>query len=144
MATSSDNKAIVLRLIDEVLSKGNLAVADQLLDADFTLHLPGLPEPVRGSEGLKRASEAFCIGFPDRRVVVEDAFSEGDKVAVRVRQQGTHQGVFQGLNATGKQVNVTAIAIFRVVNGKIAEEWLSSDRLGLLQQLGAIPAPASR
>lgn len=99
---------------------------------------------MRGSEGLKRASEAFRIGFPDRRVVVEDAFSEGDKVAVRVRQQGTHQGVFQGLNATGKQVNVTAIAIFRVVNGKIAEEWLSSDRLGLLQQLGAIPAPASR
>ena len=63
---------------------------------------------------------------------------------VRAAQQGTHQGVFQGINPTGKQVNVTAIAIFRVVNGRIAEEWLSSDRLGLLQQIGAIPAPSSR
>ena len=145
MSTSSaDNKAIVLRLIEEVLSKGNLSVADELLDVNFVLHLPGSSEPLRGVEGLKRAAEVFRSGFPDRRFLVEDVISEGDKVAVRAVQQGTHQGVFQGINPTGKQVNVTAIAIFRVVNGKIAEEWLSSDRLGLLQQIGSIPAPSSR
>jgi predicted ester cyclase len=76
-------------------------------------------------------------------MLVEDAISEGDKVAVRVTQQGTHQGLFQGVNATGKRVSISAIAIFRVANGRIAEEWLSSDRLGLLQQIGAFPNPSS-
>jgi steroid delta-isomerase-like uncharacterized protein len=142
--SGANNKAIVLRLIEEVLSNGNLAVVDELIDPNFSLHLPGLQEPLRGTEGLKRAVEGFRSGFPDRRMVVEDAICEGDKVAVRVTQQGTHRGVFQGINPTGKQVNVTAIAIFRVADGKIAEEWLSSDRLGLLQQIGAYPQPQSR
>jgi predicted ester cyclase len=73
-------------------------------------------------------------------MLVEDAISEGDKVAVRVTQQGTHRGVFQGVNGTGTRVSVSAIAFFRVAN-RVAEEWLSSD---LLQQIGAIPAPSSR
>lgn len=142
--SGADNKAIVLRLIKEVLSDGNMAVVDEIIDPNFGLHLPGSQEPLRGTEGLKRAAEGFRSGFPDRRMLVEDIICEGDKVAVRVTQQGTHQGIFQGINPTGKQVNVTAIAIFRVADGKIAEEWLSSDRLGLLQQIGAFPQPQSR
>jgi len=144
MSAFANNKALVLRLIDEVLCKGNLAATDQLLDANFVLHFPGSPEPIRGVEGLKRVAENFLAGFPDRHVIVEDVICEGDKLAVRITQQGTHKGVFQGIAPTGKQVSVTGIAIFRVVNGKIAEEWLSSDRLGLIQQLGAVPEPASR
>jgi predicted ester cyclase len=142
--SGADNKAIVLRLIKEVLSDGNMAVVDEIIDPNFGLHLPGSQEPLRGTEGLKRAAEGFRSGFPDRRMLVEDIICEGDKVAVRVTQQGTHQGIFQGIIPTGKQVNVTAIAIFRVADGKIAEEWLSSDRLGLLQQIGAFPQPQSR
>jgi predicted ester cyclase len=115
----------VLRLIEEVFNNGNLAVADQLIDPNFTVHLPGSQEPVRGTEGLKRAAESFRSGFPDRRMSVEDVICEGDKVAVRVKQQGTHHGIFQGINPTGKQVNVAAIAILRVADGKIVEEWLS-------------------
>jgi steroid delta-isomerase-like uncharacterized protein len=143
MKVAMDNKALVLRLIEELLNKGNLTAADELLDPHFTLHLPGSQEPIRGIEGLKHVAEGFRTGFPDRRMLVEDAISEGDKVAVRVTQQGTHQGLFQGVNATGKRVSISAIAIFRVVNGRIAEEWLSSDRLGLLQQIGAFPNPSS-
>ena len=94
MSTSSaDNKAIVLRLIEEVLSKGNLSVADELLDVNFVLHLPGSSEPLRGVEGLKRAAEVFRSGFPDRRFLVEDVISEGDKVAVRAVQQHTSGGI---------------------------------------------------
>src|SRR5262249_20629816 len=144
MEVLTDNKSLVLRLIDEVLNKGNLAAADQLVDPNFALHLPGSSEPIRGVEGLKRVAEGFRTGFPDRRMLVEDAICDGDKVAVRVTQQGTHHGLFQGVNATGKRVSVSAIAIFRVANGRVAEEWLSSDRLGLLQQIGAIRTPASR
>ena len=137
--SGADNKAIVLRLIEEVMSNGNLAVADELIDPDFVLHLPGSQGPLRGTEGPKRAAESFRAGFPDFRMSVEDVICEGDKVAVRVKQQGTHNGIFQGIHPTGKQVNVAATAIFRVVEGKIVEEWLSSDRLGLLQQIGAFP-----
>jgi predicted ester cyclase len=142
--SGTDNKTIVLRLIEEVLSNGKWAVADELIDPNFALHLPGSQEPLRGIEGLKRAAEGFRSGFPDRRLLVEDIICEGDKVAVRVKQQGTHQGIFQGINPTGKKVNVPAIAFFRVANGKISEEWLSNDRLGLLQQIGAFPQPQSR
>lgn len=124
--SGANNKAIVLRLIEEVLSNGNLAVVDELIDPNFSLHLPGSQEPLHGTEGLKRAAEGLRSGFPDRRMLVEDIICEGDKVAVRVTQQGTHRGIFQGINPTGKQVNVTAIAIFRVADGKIAEEWLSA------------------
>ena len=122
MEVLANNKTVVLRLIDEVLNKGNLTATDQLLDPNFVLHLPGSQEP-------------------------EDAISEGDKVAVRVTQQGTHQGVFQGVNGTGTRVSVSAIAFFRVANGRVAEEWLSSDRLGLHPRsalwppLGSLPRP---
>jgi len=143
MKVAIDNKALVLRLIEEVLNTGNLTAADELVDPNFALHLPGSLEPIRGIEGLKRVAEGFRTGFPDRRMLVEDAISEGDKVAVRVTQQGTHQGLFQGVNATGKRVSISAIAIFRFANGRIAEEWLSSDRLGLFQQIGAFPNPSS-
>ena len=103
--SGANNKAIVLRLIEEVLSNGNLAVVDELIDPNFSLHLPGSQEPLHGTEGLKRAAEGLRSGFPDRRMLVEDIICEGDKVAVRVTQQGTHRGIFQGINPTGKQVN---------------------------------------
>jgi predicted ester cyclase len=138
--SGADNKAIVLRLIEEVLSSGDLTVADELIDPNFALHLPGSQE-LRGTKGLKQVAEGFRSGFPDRHVLVEDVICEGDKVVVRVRLEGKHSGFFQGIDPTGKQVNVTAIAIFRIADGRIAEEWLSSDRLGLLQQIGAIAQP---
>jgi len=138
-----DTKGLVLRFIDEVLRKGDLGTADQYLDAGFVPHLPGSSEPVRGVEELVRVTEGFRIAFPDRRVTVDDIISDGDRVAVRVTQEGTHQGSFQGMAMTGKRVGVTAIAIFRIANGKVVDEWLSSDRLGLLQQLKAISAPTT-
>jgi predicted ester cyclase len=132
--SGADNKAIVLRLIEEVMSNGNLAAADELVDPNFVLHLPGSQEPLGGVEGLKRVAESLRAGFPGLRMSVEDVICEGDKVAVRITQQGTHT---VSMRPKIRQVNVAAIAIFRVVEGKIVEEWLSSDRLGLLQQIGA-------
>ena len=70
--SGANNKAIVLRLIEEVLSNGNLAVVDELIDPNFSLHLPGSQEPLHGTEGLKRAAEGLRSGFPDRRMLVED------------------------------------------------------------------------
>ena len=75
--------------------------------------------------------------FPDWHTTIEDLIAEGDKVVVRMMQRGTHQGTFFGLAATGKQVTVAGIAIFRLRNGQIVEEWLITDQLGAMQQLGA-------
>ena len=76
--------------------------------------------------------------FPDRRYTVEDLLAEGDKVVVRFTTSGTHLGEFQGIPATGKTGTVTGIAICRIRDGRIAEQWVEFDQLGMLQELGLI------
>ena len=83
----------------------------------------------------------FLAAFPDLHVTIEDVVAEGDRVVVRTTYTGTHQADLQGIPATGKTVSESAITIFRLANGKIAEGWLVADNLGLMQQLGVIPAP---
>jgi steroid delta-isomerase-like uncharacterized protein len=97
------------------------------------------PEPL-DSNGYKGFMSALLAAFPDSRVVIDDVIAEGDKVAVRHRLQGTHQAEFQGIPATGRQVEVNGIVIFRIANGKIAEAWLNADIMGMMQQLGVVPA----
>lgn len=134
------NKKVVIRLIEDVVAAGKLDVADEIVAADFQLHLAGAAEPIRGIEKLKEEVTTFRAAFPDRKIRIEDVIAEDDKVAVRVTQECTHQGIFQGVKPSGKRVIFTNFVIFRVARGKIAEEWLSSDRLGLLQQIGALPS----
>ena len=97
------------------------------------------PEPL-DADGHKAFMSALLAAFPDSRFIVDDVIAEGDKVAVRHRLQGTHQADFQGVSATGKQVEVGGIVIFRIENGMIAEAWLNADIMGMLQQLGVVPA----
>ena len=75
--------------------------------------------------------------FPDWDLVVEDMIGEGDKVVTRWRAHGTHQGRFAEIEPTGRKVEVTGIAIDRVVNGKRVEGWVQWDMHGLLRQLTA-------
>jgi steroid delta-isomerase-like uncharacterized protein len=98
------------------------------------------PQPL-DSAGYRQAICAFLNAYPDSRFSIDDVIAEGDTVVIRHSLRGTHQAAFQGIPPTGKQVKVGGIATFRVVNGKIAETWLDADILGMLQQLGAIPAP---
>jgi steroid delta-isomerase-like uncharacterized protein len=97
------------------------------------------PEPLN-ADGYKGFMSALLAAFPDSRFPVDDVIAEGDKVAVRHRLQGTHQAEFQGIPATGKKVEIGGIVIFRIENGMIAEAWLNADLLGMLQQLGVVPA----
>ncbi len=83
---------------------------------------------------------AMVAGFPDGKWILDDAVAEGDKVAVRYTFRGTHQGELLGIPPTGKQVTMTGINIYRIVNGQFAEIWESYDKFGLLQQLGVLPA----
>ena len=97
------------------------------------------PEPL-DADGHKGFMSALLTAFPDSRFVVDDVIAEGNKVAVRHRLQGTHQAELQGVPATGKQVEVNGIVIFRIENGKIAEAWLNADIMGMMQQLGVVLA----
>ena len=83
----------------------------------------------------------YRSAFPDIQFTIEDLIAEGDKIVTRYTARGTHRGDLQGIPPTGRQVTVTGIIISRFANGKFVEGWLDFDALGMLQQLGVIPAP---
>ena len=136
--STSKNKAIVRRLLEEAAGKGNQAVADELISDDFIDHnaLPGLTPD---SEGFKKSFVSFRSAAPDLEYIIEDMIAEDDKVVVRWKVKGTQTGEMAGIPATGKSLEVTGVDIFRVEKGKIVELWLVWDQLGMMQQLGMIP-----
>ena len=138
------NRAVVQRFVSEMLSQHQLDVADQLFTADFVDHDADDPQGrVSGVDGAKAEVGVYINAFPDMRVDVETLLAEGDRVFMQAHLRGTHRGELPGgLAATGRSVDVWAWQTFRLVDGKIAEAWLNIDRLSLLQQLGAMPAPA--
>ncbi|MFQ6059407.1 MAG: ester cyclase [Anaerolineae bacterium] len=139
MATE-ENKALVRRLIEEAWNKGNLAVIDELLSPDYVLHFAA-PGATPDREGYKQAVSMHHTAFADFRLTIEDMVAEGDKVVIRWTIRGTHKGEYIGIAATGKEVTMTGISIRRIEGGKIMEEWLESDMLGLMQQMGVVPSP---
>ncbi len=137
--STEQNKTIVRRVFDEIVNKGNLGVADELLAADYVNH--DFPAPAPGAEGFKLVTTMFRSAFPDIVVTLEDEFAEGDKVVTRGVFAGTHTGEFMGIPATGRKVTIKYLDIWRLENGKAKENWVQMDLLGLMQQLGVIPAP---
>lgn len=131
------NKALARRIPEEFFNKGNPALLDEICAPNFILH--GAPGP--GTEPVKGMLAMFRTGLPDVKMTIEDIIAEGDKVVFRVTVQGTHQGEFRGIPPTGKQVTITGIQIWRIADDKIAEGWFNRDDLGLMRQLGVIPAP---
>ncbi len=135
-----ENKAIAHRWYDEAFNKHRVAAIDELYAPDFVTHNnPLVPEG--NSAGAKQLFAGLFAAVPDMSVTVEDIIAEGDKVVARYTTRGTQQGELMGIPATGKTFTKTAIDILRLEKGKIAEHWLEADQLGMMQQLGVIPAP---
>jgi steroid delta-isomerase-like uncharacterized protein len=139
--SSEQNKAIVRRLFEEPW-KGNLDVVDELTTSDYVGHDPSNPEPLRGPAGVKQFISTYRAAFPDARITVKQQFADGDLVATRWSGRGTHEGELMGVQPTGKQVTVSGMTISRLVGGKVVEEFQNWDTLGMMRQLGAIPALA--
>ena len=133
-------KAIARRYI-ELFNQGDFERLNEVVAADLVDHYPS-PGQVPGREGLKQILAGFRSSFPDVQVTIEDIVAEGDTVVLRCVGRGTHKGEFMGMAPTGKQWTVPVIAIYRVVGGKITDRWNLADWLGMLQQLGALPAAA--
>ena len=132
-------KARARRIPEELLTQGDLAVADELLALDCLHHAPTPLAP--GVAGVQRWVTALRRAFPDLSAVVEAKIAEGDTVVQRIACSGTQEGEFLGLPPTGRRAAWQLVAIQRVgPDGRVAEHWASWDQLGLLQQLGALPA----
>jgi predicted ester cyclase len=93
-------------------------------------------------ESLKQHITFFEAAFPGYQLSVDDMVAEADKVAVRSTFTGTHRGELMGVPPTGKPVSIGLLLIYRIADGKIVEHWMQADTLGILQQIGAMPAPA--
>jgi steroid delta-isomerase-like uncharacterized protein len=137
--STEDNKALIQRLL-KLMESGDLNTVDQVIAPNWVNHDPSLP-PLQGYEGFKQLTMLFRTAFPGFQTEIEDILAEGDKVSARIRLRGTNSGSFQGMPPTGKAVDVKATGIFRVVDGKVTDNWVNMDMLGLLQQLGVVPAP---
>jgi predicted ester cyclase len=134
-----ENKAIFRRMIEEVWNKRNLDAADELFAPDATS--PSAPQLPPGPEGVKMIAGMFLQAFPDLQITIDKLVASGDRVAGRLIERATHQGDFMGIAPTGKAVEFTEMGLLRIENGKIAESWYEVDMMGLMQQIGAIPAP---
>lgn len=134
---SEANKAIVRRHYEEGVNRGDLDVATECFAPEYVNHVPGEPEPMRGIEAWVDFFQTFRAAFPDMATTLDHLIGEGDKVAVRHVWRVTHHGEYEGIPPTGKSVTFTGNDIYRIVDGKIVEEWSEFDELGLLRQLEA-------
>jgi steroid delta-isomerase-like uncharacterized protein len=138
------NKAIARRWSEELWSRGNLAVADEIIAPDYERHDPGDPFPAKGPADVRRIVQMLRSMLPDFHIEVDAIIAEGDFVVSRYTATATDTAGYMGMPATGRAIRTQAIQIFRFSNGKIVESWAARDDLGTLQQLGHLPAPGKR
>jgi steroid delta-isomerase-like uncharacterized protein len=134
---------IIERFYDEVLGGGNLDLMEELTADDFVDHEEGLPGQPSGKEGVRFFVNSLREAFPDIRAEVDVTLSDGNLQAAHGTVRATHQGEFMGIPATNNSVEFEVVDILRVEDGKAAEHWGLTDVMALMQQIGAMPEPAS-
>ena len=133
---SEETKALVRRWFEEGWNKGNVDAAGEFFSPSYVMHAAGGDQSGLPGRGVAR----YRAGFPDLTLSVADQIAEGDRVVTRFTFSGTHQGQFEGIAPTGNHVSVSGMFIHRFAGDKIVEGWASVDRLGIMQQIGAIPS----
>jgi steroid delta-isomerase-like uncharacterized protein len=139
--STTENKAVVRRYIEEAFNKNNPSLVDELCSPNYRHHDPGTPTAQSGPAALKQVISIYHSAFPDVRVTIEEQIAEGDQVVTRWTAQGTHRGELMGIAPTGRQVKVSGMQMDRITGGKFAESWVNWDTLGMMQQLGVVSAP---
>jgi steroid delta-isomerase-like uncharacterized protein len=122
---AEENKILVRRWFDEVLTHGNLRWVDELFAPNYVLHDPGIPQEIHGREGLKRYMATYHAAYPSVCFAVEDQMAERDMVVTRWSACGVHRGEFLGLPPTGSWITMSGIEFDRIVGGQIDEAWVS-------------------
>jgi steroid delta-isomerase-like uncharacterized protein len=134
MSETETNTRAVRRIYDEAVNGGRMEILPSLIADEFEG-----PDGTRGPAAFAANVTALRAGFPDVRFTVEDVVAEGDRVAVRWKWTGTHTGSFRGFAASGQPVHDTGLVLYRFARGKVTNAVVETDRLGVLQQIGAIP-----
>jgi predicted ester cyclase len=137
--------------VDEMIERLDEAIGDWNrgdLDAYLTLYDDGVQLHGYSPTPLDKASvrgfyEGIFAGLPGSQLEVLDVFGSGDRIAARFVQRGRHAGSLMGVPPTGRDVVLTGITVLAFRDGRVVERWSSADMLGLLVQIGAVPAPAT-
>jgi len=135
-----ENKAVIRRYFDEIVNQGKMELYSEFMAENVLGYDATDSEPKVGFENVKQVMILFHTAFPDLQCPLYDILAEGDKVVVRWGLRGTHRDLFMGVPASGKTVDVSGIIIYRLENHKIIEYWGRFDTLGLMKQVGAVPA----
>ena len=137
-----DPKQLINRFVEELWNERQLDVADAIFANDCVTHQlrSGMPVDAvpRGPQAIKEHVAGWIASFPDLRFSVEQILSEGDRVATQLLMEGTHQGAWMGIPASGRKIQIRMFTVHRVVQGKIVEDWVLVESLGFFQQLGVI------
>lgn len=135
----TSNKQLVEAFIQDLFTNGDLDAVDRYLDAGFVDHDPPVPG-AEGREGMRQAAVLFRRALPDWHSEVERLVAEDDIVVEMFTAGGTHEGELMGVPGSGRTITLPGINVFRVRDGRIVERWGRLDELGLLRQLGLVPA----
>jgi steroid delta-isomerase-like uncharacterized protein len=136
MAKEEKNKDFIKAYNEDIWNNHNMSAFEKYYAADFIDHTA---TGDMNLEQVKGICQAYFTACPDLNITIDLIVAEGDKVTKVWTSSGTHNGEFMGIPATGKQITIKGIEVFRIADGKIVEVWASMDNLGMLQQLGAIP-----
>lgn len=139
--TTKQNKETVRRFAEQFINAGNYGTAEEFLAENIHDYTP-LGETT-GREAVVETANELGTAFPDFSITLDEIVAEGDTVAVRMTQRGTHEGVFLGIEPTGKSFEIEAMAFARLEDGKIVERRARPDILGLLRQLGITDLPSA-
>jgi predicted ester cyclase len=138
--SEAENKAVVRRLLEELREGWHPATIERYFAPGYRRHLTATSTPLIREEQRLRAMR-LCVAFPDAQATLEDIFAEGDHVAYRLTIRGTHTGEVLGVPASGRQVAVSFIAIVRMEDGRLVEEWGGLDQPDLIRQMRGYPSP---
>mgnify|MGYP006299847659 CR=1 FL=1 len=139
--TTTENKELVRRFADQFINEHNYETAEEFLAEDVHDYTP--MGETTGRDAVVETGKAIETAFPDFNITLEELVADGDTVAVRMTQRGTHEGVFMGIEPTGRSFEIEAMAFARVKDGKIVERRAGPDVLGLLRQLGVTELPSA-
>jgi steroid delta-isomerase-like uncharacterized protein len=140
--TNTDNSVIVRSFFEKLWNDRRIELADQLINPECHTHQLQSGAPViatpRGPDAIKAHVREWLNGFPDLKFTIEQQVSEDERVASQVVMTGTHKGPWLGIPPTGRTVSIRMMTIHRIRQGKIIEDWVLVESLGLFQQLGAL------
>ena len=128
-----ENKAIICRLV-EIFNKHDVTLLDELIAPDFVDH----DFQLKSLKSFKQTETLNFKVFPDIRRTIEDIIAEGDKVWIRFTDVGTHTGEYRGIPPTGKEITLTGVLIWRIVDGKVVEKAGVYDQMDFFKQVGVI------